>query len=285
VNPPETLEPARREPVGAALAEAVALWADATTSPATPRRADLLRDKGRAVEAFFRETGKSPAEVSPLDVKRWQAAMETRGLKPATVYARVSRLSSFYTWAMRHSALGEVLDVNPVRLARPKAPKAYQTESTRALDDGQVRRLVGHLRARAASEGAVAAKRDYALFLFYLLTGMRRAEVIGLRGKDVEIQDDRLVIRSVAKGGDYVAREIRDPLLRSALLDYLAASGRTKTLRTDGPLWTRHDPGAWAGGALTSHAFVANLKRYAAEAEVGHVHLHQLRHTFARLVA
>lgn len=35
---------------------------------------------------------------------------------------------------------------------------------------------------------------------------------------------------------------------------------------------------------LTSHAFVHNLKRYAAEAEIDHVHLHQTRYTFARIM-
>ena len=36
---------------------------------------------------------------------------------------------------------------------------------------------------------------------------------------------------------------------------------------------------------LTSHAFVKNLKRYAHDAGVGHVHLHQTRHSYARIVA
>jgi integrase/recombinase XerD len=56
-------------------------------------------------------------------------------------------------------------------------------------------------------------------------------------------------------------------------------------LKTDGPLWTRHDRAGRPGAALTSHAFVKNLKRYAREAGVGDVHLHQTRHSFARIVA
>jgi integrase len=36
---------------------------------------------------------------------------------------------------------------------------------------------------------------------------------------------------------------------------------------------------------LTSHAFVKNLKRYAQEAGIVSIHLHQTRHTFARIVA
>ena len=50
-------------------------------------------------------------------------------------------------------------------------------------------------------------------------------------------------------------------------------------------MWTRHDHPESAGEALTSHAFVRNLKLYSREAGIAHVHLHQTRHTFGRIVA
>lgn len=284
-----TLQKRPRAPIDAdALRSAVALWADGTTDASTARRKDLLRDKARAVEAFFDFAGKLPAEVTPLDVKRWQRELERRGLKPSSVYYRVSRLSSFYTWALERTALGRVLRENPVRLARPKAPPAYRSESTKSLEDDQLRALVAHLRVLATHEGALTSKRDYALLLLFVLTGMRRAEVISLRGKDVRLKDDVLIVRSKVKGGDFVAREIRDPVARKALLDYLTACRRRSAIGKALPLWVRHDQGCEAverPAQLTSHAFARNLKVYAAEAGVGGIHLHQLRHTFARLVA
>ena len=39
------------------------------------------------------------------------------------------------------------------------------------------------------------------------------------------------------------------------------------------------------GDALTSYSFVRNLKRHAAQADLNHIHLHQTRHTDARIVA
>lgn len=268
-----------------AVREAIALWADATTDASTPRRRDLLRDKSRAVDAFFTFSRKRPAEATAADVKAWQRELESRGLKPATVYYRLSRLSSFYSWALARTSLGRLLDDNPVRLARPKAPKAYGGESTKSLDDAQVRALVGVVRARAAVEGDLVGRRDYALLLFYLLTGMRRAEVIGLRGRDIRFSEDHLVVRSKVKGGDHVAREVRNPVVREALVEYLTASRRRSVLGRNLPLWTRHDPGCFAGGALSSRSFAENLKRYAREAGIESIHVHQLRHTYARLVA
>jgi hypothetical protein len=89
----------------AALRNAVALWAEATTAPISLRRDELAHDKREATNAFFSFTGKRPSEVTPLDVTEWRRALEARGLKPATVYARLSRLSSFFEWAMRDPTL------------------------------------------------------------------------------------------------------------------------------------------------------------------------------------
>jgi len=268
----------------AVLRSAASMWADSTTRQTSLRRADLLRDKLSAVSAFFSFTGKHPAEVMPVDVRAWRSELERQGLKPATVYARLSRLSSFYEWAIQDARLGEALKSNPVRLARPKAPRAYQTESARSLTDEQVRRLVALVRSKA-EQGGVVAKRDYALLLLYLVTGMRRSEVINLRGRDLEEREGVLVLRGRVKGSDYVEREVRDEAARAALRDYLEASGRLKALKTDAPLWTRHDRAGKPGAALTSHAFARNLKLYGKEVGLESVHVHQTRHTYARMVS
>jgi hypothetical protein len=88
--------PAERQSLPAGLTSAIALWADATTDAASRRRHDLLRDKTAVVRDFFAYTGKSPERVTAIDVTTWRADLEARGLSPATVYARVTRASSFY---------------------------------------------------------------------------------------------------------------------------------------------------------------------------------------------
>jgi hypothetical protein len=84
---------------------------------------------------------------------------------------------------------------------------------------------------------------------------MRRQEVIGLRGSDVELRKDDLVIRCRVKGGDYVARSVEEPLVRKALLDYLQACERLNALSSERPVWTRHDRAGRPGASLTSHTF------------------------------
>jgi integrase len=268
----------------AVLVNALSVWADSTTRQTSLRRGDLLRDKMAAVSAFFAFIGKHPADMTPVDVRAWRSSLEAQGLKPTTVYARLSRLSSFYEWVISDARLGEAVKSNPVRIARPKAPRAYQTESVSSLTDEQVRKLVSVVRAKAEG-GSVIAKRDYALLLFYLVTGMRRSEVINLRGRDLEEREGVLILRGRVKGSDYVEREVRDPSARAALRDYLEAAGRLKALKTDSPLWTRHDRAGKPGAALTSHAFARNLKLYGREVGLENVHVHQTRHTYARMVA
>ena len=267
-----------------ALRSAIQLWAEGSTAADSDRHDDLVRDKRAAVEDFFEFTGKHPADVAPSDTYAWREALEARKLKPNTVYSRISRLSSFYRWMMKDPVLGQYVRVNPALLARPKCPRPYQTGSTKSLTDEEMNRLLGCVKTKA-NGGSVVAKRDYALLLLYFLTGLRRRELISLRGNDVELKGKGLILKYSRKGGKYSAREVLDTEAKSALIEYLKASDRMNVLQSNRPLWTRHDRAGRAGAPLSSHSFVKNLKAYADEAGINHIHLHQTRHTFARIYA
>jgi len=267
-----------------ALINAIHLWAAATTDSESACCQDLVRSKRQAVSSFFAHAGKHPGEVIALDVQSWRDALEEKGFKLATVYARISRLSSFYIWVMRDPALGQLIKGNPVDFARPKCPKPYHTESSKALDDEQISALIRVVMEKAATEDVVA-KRDYALLLLFITTGMRRQEVIGLRGSDIELREGDLVVRCRVKGGDYVGRAVNEPLVREALFDYLKSCDRMNALGSDRPLWTRHDRAGQPGAPLSSHSFSKNLKGYALSAGIEKIHIHQTRHTFARIIS
>ncbi len=271
------------DPRDVALRTAIELWASASTSATTRRREELITKKRRVVASFFEEVGKVPGEVTPADVRQWcEQIKKINGnhLASATIYARVSFISSFYIWAQRE--LG--VRTNPALLARPRAPKPYQTESTKSWTDEELHRITSIIRAHA-STGSLVAKRDLALLLMYTSTGLRREEVIGFRGRDIQLTEEGLIIGGRVKGGRYRAREVRDTETKEALIDYLTVAQRLHVLKTDAPVWTRHDHPKLAGEPLTSHAFVRNLKLYAKEAGIEHVHLHQTRHTYGRIVS
>ena len=290
-----------------ALLRTADLWANATTDPTSGRRRDLIRDKTNMLLGFFEFVSKPPAAVTPEDVRAWQQQLEREGLKPATVYAAISRVSSFYTWALTEPELARQIKANPVNLARPKAPRPYQSESTKALSDEDLNALLSTIRGKFTDDDSmvrVVARRDYALLLFYLLSGMRRSEIIRLRWGDVKLRrDGSIVLETKVKGGTYLSTELADPSAKAALLDYLRGSGRLDHMTEQSPLWVAHDRAQTTelgkakhnphkdktprapGQPLTAHSFARNLKDYAREAGLNHIHLHQTRHTFARLVS
>ncbi len=134
-------------------------------------------------------------------------------------------------------------------------------------------------------ESASYPKRDYAILLFFVMTGLRRNEVIGLKGKDLEFKDDRFLARCKVKGGDFVWREIGSIRVREALFAYLESCKRTEVLKSGRSIWTRHDKSGKPGSPLSSHSFAKNLKKYATESGLEAIHIHQTRHTFARMVS
>jgi integrase len=267
-----------------ALQNAIWLWANQTTRSETNERDSKLGDKRQAVSRFFAFAGKHPGEVTLADVEAWRAHLEAAGNKATTIYTRISRLSSFYRWLMADPQLGLHIRSNPAAQARPRFPRPYQSESVKAWSDEEMNHLLAVVK-RSADAGSVVGKRDYALLLFYLLTGLRRNEVISLRGKDLQRKDEKLIIGYKRKGGKFVGREVSDATLLEALEDYLQATKRMEVLRTGGPLWTRHDRAGSPGAQLSSRSFANNLKKYARAAGIDSVHLHQTRHTYARIVA
>lgn len=176
---------------------ALEAWAEKTTGALSYRREDLQRDKRNAVRGFFAFIGKHPFSIRPRDCLAWRRRLEKR-YRPNTVYARLSRLSSFYAWLLSDPVLSKHLRSNPVTLARPKCPPPYQAESSKSLTDDEMNRLLTAVK-KEADEGSVVGKRDYALLLLYFLSGFRRTEVISLRGKDIEVVEDKLLIKSLSQ--------------------------------------------------------------------------------------
>lgn len=266
-----------------ALDTAAELWAQARTDPDTPRYNDLINDKVRAVREFFEWAQTHPAYVTPLYVSQWQDELRKRKLSEASIYAAVSRISSFYRWARKDSRLKRVITGNPVDLARPIAPRPYDSDKAKALTDDEMNDLLSVIKERA-DKGNITAKRDYAMLLLYFTTGMRREEVASLRWKDVRLTRDSIEFTGRIKGGQRITRQVNDPKVVGAIYAYLKASKRTPT--RDSPLWARHNRGEHrAEQPVNSRSVSDNLKRYGKLAGISHIHLHQTRHTFARIVA
>ena len=299
------------------LVNAVALWAHISTNNDLAQAPDVRRAKLRAVREFFAATDKDLSLVTPLEVRAWQQALEKRGLKARTVYLYSAHLSAFFEWLRRQPEFKEYLPFNPVRAAFPKLPAPYTSEHTRSLTDEELGSLWTVIEHAAKADSDLAALRDNAIFRFFTATGARRSEILELRGKDLVLpaKTKEIVFFPRAKGGERTGKTVADPEVRRALENYLRATNRIAVIGTDAPVWLAHDRGARTrssgtetrlveqdGGeqseqltkknpshaaerGLTSRAFANRMKQYANRAGLNNFHLHQLRHTFARIVA
>lgn len=268
-----------------AVSRAVELWAHVTTAADLRRAKDIVRDKRRAATEFFAYIAKPLETLTPLDVRDWHTALLDRGLKNSTVYVRLSHLSSFFEWLRRDPALGALVKVNPARMALPKAPKPYQNEKAKSLTDDELARL-WRVVADEKDTGALIGLRDYAIFRLFMATGMRRSEILHLSGQEVAIKPTGLLLHTRVKGGDYSSRMVDDAESCFALLAYLEKTSRSNIIGSNRPLWLRHDRADKSGAAaMSSHAFDQRMKQYASRAGLAAFHLHQLRHTYARIVS
>jgi site-specific recombinase XerD len=134
---------------------------------------------GRMLWPLFADLGKTPERVKPADVLAWVHGIGRSGRTPSptTVGARIACLSSFYRFLIR---MGLVVS-NPCDTV--ERPRTIQSVA-RGYSADEVRRLL------AVVPDAVAGRRDRALLLTFILTGRRRAEVIGLTAGDINLEGE-----------------------------------------------------------------------------------------------
>jgi site-specific recombinase XerD len=178
---------------------------------------------------------------------------------PSTAATYHKILKILYAWLIDE----EEIDVDP--MARMKPP-IVPDKPVPVVSSGELKRLFA-----ACAGSGFGARRDTALIMLLLDTGARRAEMVGLKLTDIDLDLDVLLV--LGKG----RRERTLPFghkAGEALDRYLRARARHKDA---------HLPWLWLGkkGRLTEWGLVQMLQRRGAQAGLPGLHPHQLRHTFA----
>ncbi len=221
---------------------------------------------GRMLWPFF--NGRTPDRVRPPDVLAYAHGIGLSGRAPSgvTIGARIACLSSYFRFLIRMG----LATANPCdAVERPRTI----TAPARGLSADQVRRLL------SVVPDTVAGRRDRAILLTFILTGRRRAEVIGLTAGDISLEDETAFYSYRGKGGKRGRRELPRPAyeaLRATLSD---AGLSLAEMAPDESLW---QAGAGPRG-VTSSTYYARFRRYLRAAELPPSGLHILRHTAAKL--
>jgi integrase/recombinase XerC len=222
----------------------------------------------RMLWPFFAERSLTPDRVKPADVLAWVHGIGRSGRTPSstTVGARIACLSSFYRFLIR---MGLVVSNPCDAVERPRSVQSV----ARGYSADEVRRLL------AVVPDTIAGRRDRAILLTLVLTGRRRAEVIGLQAGDLSLEGETTFYRYVGKGHKTGRRELPRPAFE-AICVTLADAG--KELAAMAPAESLWQAGARPGG-VTSGTFYARFRRYLPAAGLSPTGVHVLRHTAAKL--
>lgn len=186
------------------------------------------------------------------------------GYAPETVLTRYSALKTFFNWCIAE----EEIEFSPMaRVPKPQVPEQPPT----VLTEEEIAALLKTCAGKSFED-----RRDRALFILLIDTGMRLHEVTQLQLDMVDLEAG--VLRIVGKGNrrraphfDVVAASALDAYLR-ARARYLAERPR---LAGVAGLWVGHK------GEMGDSGIYQMVRRRARQAGLDGVHPHLFRHGFA----
>lgn len=222
-----------------------------------------LRTYTDSLDALVKHAGASRlAELDRKAVQQFMADLAER-YAPASLSVRFRALQQFFKFLVNE----EELDASPIeRMVAPTVPE-QPVPVLRSTE------LTALLKA-CAGKGHVE-RRDTAMLMLFMDTGMRLSELAGLSVDDVDLERDQAVAFVIGKGN----RGRAVPLGRKAALSV------SHYLRVRARHAQAHSPALWLGektkGPMTADGVAKMVRRRGAQAGVEGLHPHQFRHTFA----
>lgn len=180
-------------------------------------------------------------------------------VKASTVSVQFRALQQFFKWAVAEDELPS----SPMAKMRPPI---VPDEPPAVLSPDKLRSLL-----RSCEGQGFLARRDLAIVRLLLDTGMRRAELAGLKLEDIDLEDGTAVVLG----------KFRRP--RVVPFGRRTAKALDRYLRVRALHRMAYRPELWLGkgGVMTDSGVLQALKTRGVKAGVPEVYCHQLRHTFA----
>jgi site-specific recombinase XerD len=227
----------------------------------SPRTIDTYTTAVRLLDAYLAAHG-MPARAATIRREHVEAFVtELLATKaPATAHNRYRGCQAFFSWLVEE---GEIKVSPMARMKPPKLPEAPPP----VLRDTELRRLLDV----CAKDRTFNGRRDEAVLRIFVDTGTRRAEVLGLRLEDVDL--DQGILRVTGKGSRTRLVAIGANTIR-ALDRYLRARAKHHDHET---------PWLWLGrkGRLGETGLAQLIRDRGAEAGLPGLHPHAFRHAYA----
>jgi site-specific recombinase XerD len=225
-----------------------------------PKTVRIYGDAARRFAAFLVESG-MPTQAAQIRRENVETWIETQlaAHSPATANQRFRSLQQLFKWMVEE---GEITTSPMERMRQPNVPDV----PVPVLSEDELKRLL------AAADGKdFEARRDSAILRLLIDSGMRLGEITGLRVSDLDKEVQVAIV--VGKGSRPRACPYGNKTA-AAIDRYLRLRSRHRLADS---AWL------WLGpkGRLTDSGIRQMLDRHAMTAGIGHVHPHQLRHTYA----
>lgn len=254
-------------------------WQDALEGYWLAKRLNFSEHTIADYELTFRRFGRwirncDVEEIGPADVQAFLAHLrDDLGLSKKTIQNHWTALSSFWTWA------SDMLET-PHIMRKVERPK-YRRKIQQPFTEDEVRRLVAATATfrsyspqydEYVDAGRQTAKRDIAIMVLMVATGIRLGELVALDIRDYDRQRGRIVVRH-GKGDKqrilFVGETAKQYLWR-----YLVADRRNAGQAE--PLFTTRE-----GRRMDNSSVRLMVRRAGKRAGVTGATPHRFRHTFA----
>ena len=219
-------------------------------------------------EEFLRFKGLRVTQAKPSTISEFINHLNDKNggaLAPASISRRLSVLSAFYEF-LRGNSDGEIR--NPV--ARMKRPKV-NNELPRAVEDNTLATLVD----------GITDVRDKAIVLLFIYSGLRLAELVQLNKNTIVPRRSKAPDGTVQfyGQGEVIGkgRKRRQFIVGPAALQALGEYIKAHRVNDDNPALFLSE----RRQRISSRSVQDIVDRWCKRLDVPHIHVHQLRHSFA----
>jgi integrase/recombinase XerD len=247
-------------------------WDEARREFLASRRSEnTQRAYAHVLAAIEQASGKSLGEITKRDVAGWSNRMRGAGLADSTIGQRLAAVSSFFDYAADVFGLDKP---NPARGRSLRGERVSAYGSAVWLDKTQVAALLG-----AIERETLKGKRDYALFLGYVLLGWRNSEWRAVKVSDLAGGKAHWRGKGRKEGGAALPTQ-----LKAAVDEWLRVAG-LESARRNGVMSGYVFPGQDGDGPISAEQVRNLLRKYTrlAGIECPGLHVHSLRHSAAML--
>jgi integrase len=261
---------------------------------------EFMTDWLISVESSLRpNTYKQYRQITNQHILPYLGKIKLKDLNPADIQQRYNNMvkqgkglrTVQITHAVIHRALGQavkfgLISRNPDDATTPPKPKPKEMKF---YDQDQVQKLL--LSAKSSGDP------NYSLYQLALSTGMRQAEILGLRWTDLDIEQRSLQVHrqlTRKKGGGFeftspkTKAGIRKLTLGQSTLEILHDHKQVQFLQIQnaGDAWQDHDLifTTLIGTPLDKYNLLKSFKKLVRKIGLPQIRFHDLRHTAASLM-